>query len=67
MNAVSAIVPANWYRQYEAEHEENRKLYSWLDRSLTLLEVECRRRELRGEDVAHVRAFVANARKEALS
>lgn len=67
MNAVSKIVPANWYSQYEAERETNRKLYGLLDRSLILLETECSRRELRGEDVSHVRAFVANARKEALS
>jgi hypothetical protein len=38
-----------------------------LAKALGLLSMECDRRERRGEDVSHIRAFVRNAIEEAWS
>ena len=61
MNAVTNILPFNALGAYEREREENRRIYSKLSKALTLLRMECSRRELRGEDVSHIRAFIAEA------
>jgi hypothetical protein len=50
------------YSMYLREREHSRKLERLLSRATTLLDMECDRREARGEDVAHIRAFVKEAR-----
>lgn len=52
------------YPAYLREREENRRLYKKLSAALELLTLECHRRELRGEDVAHVRDFISRQRSE---
>lgn len=55
-------VPFNALAAYERGRDENRRLYDLLNRSLMLLDMECDRRELRGENVKHIRAFIKEAR-----
>lgn len=65
MNAVTRIAPAlapfNAFASYEAERAHSRTLERTLSSALTLLRIECSRRELRGEDVGHIRQFIAGA------
>lgn len=63
MTATAKIepVPFNALAAYEREREWSRQLEDRLSRSLSLLRMECGRRELRGEDVAHIRAFIKDA------
>lgn len=71
MTQMSKIeAPPNSFKVYPAylrSRDENRKLYGLLSKSLVMLEIECNRRQLRGEDVSHVRDFISRARREALS
>ena len=53
--------PFDSYAAYQRERSENRRIYDLLARSLTLLGSECSRREVRGEDVSHIRAFIKEA------
>lgn len=65
MNAVTKIKPDrvfNALAAYEREREYSKKLERALSDSLGLLTMECGRRELRGEDVAAVRQFIAEQR-----
>lgn len=70
MNAVVKIGPQpareaaesfNPIAAYERERAHARKLERTLSKALTLLRMECTRRELRGEDVAHIRQFITEA------
>jgi hypothetical protein len=61
VNAAQAIRPFDAPAAYLRERQENQRLYGLLSRSLTLLRLECNRRELRGEDVNHVRDFIREA------
>lgn len=58
MNAEVAIRPFNAFAAYQREREWARTLENRLSRALTLLSMECTRREGRGEDVSHIRAFI---------
>ena len=51
----------NSYAAYQRERAYSRKLEITLSKALTLLDLECARRELRGEDVAHIRQFIREA------
>lgn len=59
MNAQTKIEPFNSLRAYHREREYSRRIEARLSKAITLLRMECSRRELRGEDVAHIRAFIA--------
>lgn len=61
MTFQSRIQPFNSMAAYAREREHSRALETTLSRALTLLRIECGRRELRGEDVSHIRAFIAEA------
>lgn len=64
MNAQTAFVaiePFNPLAAYEREREHSRAMEERLSRALSLLRMECNRRELRGEDVAHILSFIAEA------
>jgi hypothetical protein len=50
------------YPAYLREREHSRKLERLLSRATTLLDMECDRREARGEDVGHLRRFILEAR-----
>lgn len=56
-----AIIPFKPLEAYERERAYSRALEKKLDAALMLLGMECQRRELRGEDVAHVRDFIKSA------
>lgn len=58
---MSAVMPFNPLAAYERERDHSRRMETYLSKALLLLSMECSRRELRGEDVAHIRAFVAEA------
>ena len=53
--------PFNAFAAYEREREENRRLYGMLFKAVTILRLDADRREARGEDVSHVRAFIKEA------
>lgn len=53
--------PFDSFAAYQRERAENRRIYDLLARSLSLLGSECSRRELRGEDASHIRAFIKEA------
>lgn len=55
------IIPFNAMRAYERERDHSRRMETYLAKALLLLSMECSRRELRGEDVSHIRAFVSEA------
>jgi hypothetical protein len=57
--------PFNSLAAYEEARERVRMLQGHLETTLGLLEMECGRRELRGEDTAYVRAAVSRVRREA--
>lgn len=64
MNAVRNFHPAAPFdplAAYDRERAHARRIEHLLSRSLMLLGMECSRRELRGEDVSHIRAFIAEA------
>lgn len=61
MNAQTKVEPFNAYAAYQREREYSRKLEHTLDTALSLLSMECRRRELRGEDVSEIRSFIKRA------
>ena len=64
MNAQATITaekPFDAYAAYQREREWTRTLEQRLFKACSLLRMECDRRELRGEDVAHIRAFVREA------
>ena len=64
MNAVSKIEaakPFDAYGAYLREREHSRRMEATLSRALTLLSMECGRRELRGENVEHIRLFIRDA------
>lgn len=67
MTVQTKIKPAgeyvNYYASYMKERAYSKRIERLLSRSLDLLEMECGRRERRGEDVAHIRAFVKEARR----
>jgi len=60
---IGSIEPFNAFAAYERERDWTRELETRLGKAMTLLRMECNRRELRGEDVAHIRAFIAEASK----
>ena len=67
MTAMTELKPPDpWFPKYRAEREENRRLYDLLDRSLLQLEMVADQREAHGQDTATLRAFIGNARKEAV-
>lgn len=55
--AFNALAAFNREREYSAGLERT------LSKALTLLRMECSRREGRGEDVGHIRAFIVEASK----
>ena len=61
MNAPVKIEPFNAYAAYERERAHSRKIEMTLSKALMLLRLECDRRELRGEDVDHLRVFLREA------
>jgi hypothetical protein len=61
MSAAHKIEPFDAYPAYERERAWARELETRLSKALALLRMECNRRELRGEDVAHIRAFITAA------
>lgn len=61
MNAQTKVLPFNPMAAYERERVYSATLERHLSRALMLLSMECSRRELRGEDVAHIRRFIAEA------
>lgn len=61
MNAPITLHRFNSYAAYQREREHSRKLEQTLGKALELLRLECHRRELRGEDVSHIRAFIRGA------
>lgn len=63
MNAQTKIEPFDAFAAYSRERAYSRQLEKALSASLNLLSTECDRRELRGEDVAHIRAFVSRQRE----
>lgn len=70
MNAQTAIKPASVdtipfdsYAAYQREREYSRKIERQLSKALMFLEFSCNSREAQGEDVSHLRAFIAEARK----
>jgi hypothetical protein len=52
----------NYYGMYLREREHCRTVEELLSRAVTLLDMETDRREASGEDVAHIRAFITEAR-----
>lgn len=56
--------PFNAYSAWQRECERNDQLWNALQRSLALLEMECDRRKLRGEDVSAIEDFIARTKKE---
>ena len=50
------------YGLYLREREYSAKLEKLLSRAVALLDMETHRRECAGDDVAHIRAFVKEAR-----
>jgi hypothetical protein len=61
MNAHATIAPFDAFAAYNREREHSRAIEQTLSKALMLLRLECDRRELRGEDVAHIRAFLKDA------
>jgi hypothetical protein len=61
MNAISKIAPFDAYAAYQRERDWSREVEKRLSKALMLLGIECDRRERRGEDVAHIRAFISEA------
>lgn len=61
VNAHKVIAPFNPMAAYQREREYSRKIEATLSNALTLLGVECGRREMRGEDVSHIRTFIKDA------
>ncbi len=61
MNAPVKIIPFDAYAAYQRERAHAGKIEATLSKALMLLRLECDRRELRGEDVAHIRAFLKEA------
>lgn len=59
---IEGTRPFNAFAAYERERDYSRRVEALLSRSLALLEMETKRRALRGEDVAHLSAFIAEAR-----
>jgi hypothetical protein len=64
VNAPSKFpeVNSSSYQLYLREREYSRTLERLLARSVALLDMETHRRELAGEDVTHLRAFIREAR-----
>lgn len=56
-----AIKPFDSFGAYQRERAHCRNLERTLSKALALLQMECSRREGRGEDVAHIRAFIKEA------
>lgn len=68
MNApvkAETFKPFNALAAYESSQDDVRALRVHLETALGLLEMECARRELRGEDTTFVRAGVSRIRREA--
>lgn len=61
--ASAGIIPFDSYAAYQREREYSRKVERQLSKALMFLEFSCDSREARGEDVSHLRAFIAEARK----
>ena len=61
MNIQTEIKPFNSYAAYQQEREYSRGQERLLLRAILLLRSECDRREGRGEDVNHIRAFIREA------
>ncbi len=58
---ISTLVPFNALKAYERERDHSRRMETYLAKALLLLGMECGRRELRGEDVSHIRKFIGEA------
>ena len=56
-----AIKPFDAFAAYNRERDWARTVEQRLSKALALLRLECDRRDLRGEDVSHIRAFIAEA------
>lgn len=61
--AYAEVIPFNSYAAYQREREYSRKIERQLSKALMFLEFSCNSREAQGEDVSHLRAFIAEARK----
>ncbi len=57
----TAIKPFDALAAYEREREWSRVIERRLSKALLLLRIEADRRELRGEDVSHIRKFIGEA------
>ncbi len=57
----TAIKPFDAMKAYERERKHSRRMETYLAKALLLLGMECGRRELRGEDVSHIRKFIGEA------
>ncbi len=58
---VSAFIPFDPLAAYERERDHSRRMETYLAKALLLLSMEASRRELRGEEVGHIRSFVREA------
>lgn len=61
-SAAPKIEPFDAYGAYQRERAYSAKLEGALVKALDLMTMENRRRKLRGEDVAHLEAFVSQSR-----
>lgn len=61
MNAITQIRPFDSYGAYQREREHSRLMETRLGKALAMLAMESDRRERNGEDVSHIRAFIAEA------
>lgn len=66
MNAQTNIPRFNAMAAYEAERDENRRLYTLLNKCLHLADSMATKLERHGEDASVYRRFIINARREAL-
>lgn len=61
MTYQNRLEPFNSFAAYKREREHSRLLEQRLSKALSLLSMECSRRQLRGEDVEHIRDFIKEA------
>lgn len=61
MNAVTPIKPFDPMAAYQRERQHARLMETRLASACALLRMECDRRAARGEDVSHIREFLARA------
>jgi hypothetical protein len=65
-SGISDFAPSSGHAAYERERTYSRKVERLLTKAVNLLDMECSRREGRGEDVAHIRAFIGEAQELSL-